>query len=433
MAAIDETHDPGLRSWVQSANAPGADFPIQNLPFGVFEAHGRPPRVGVAVGAEILDVADVAEQIEDEAPPAVRACVSDRLNRLMALGRAEARALRRALSRLLSDPAREAAVRPHLIPMAAARMCLPVEIGDYTDFYASIFHATNVGRLFRPDNPLLPNYKWVPIAYHGRASSVVASGAPVRRPTGQVMPPGEATPVVRPSRSLDYELELGAFIGAPSEPGRPIPLDEASDHLFGVCLLNDWSARDIQAWEYQPLGPFLSKNFLTTVSPWVVTAEALEPFRRPLRPRDDGDPEPLPYLSAPADRAEGGYGIAMEAWIASAKMRSQGIDPVRLSAADASDLYWTVGQMIAHHASGGCALRTGDLLGSGTVSGPDRKTAGCLLEITARGAEPVSLPSGETRSFLEDGDELTLKARCERDGFVGIGLGQCRGVIEPSA
>ncbi len=304
-----------------------------------------------------------------------------------------------------------------------------MEIGDYTDFYASIFHAANVGRLFRPDNPLLPNYKWVPIAYHGRASSIVASGAPVQRPNGQVMPPGESRPVVRPSRSLDYELELGVYIGAASEPGRPIPIDEAPRHIFGACLLNDWSARDIQAWEYQPLGPFLSKNFATTVSPWVVSAEALEPFRRALRPRPEGDPEPLPYLASAADRAEGGYGIAMEAWISSAKMRGQGLEPVRISSADASDLYWTAGQMIAHHASGGCALRTGDLLGSGTVSGPDRKTAGCLLEITARGAEPISLPSGETRSFLEDGDEVILRGRCEREGFVGIGLGECRGAV----
>ena len=429
MPSLDETHDPQLRSWLASANAPGAAFPIQNLPFGVFRTADRTARVGVAIGELILDVAGARDLLDGAARDAAAACRSDRLNGLMASGPDASRALRRGLSRLLSDPSRQDAVRAHLAAQAGAELLAPVEVGDYTDFYASIFHAANVGRLFRPDNPLLPNYKWVPIAYHGRASSIVASGAPVQRPNGQVMPPGESRPVVRPSRSLDYELELGVYIGAASEPGRPIPIDEAPRHIFGACLLNDWSARDIQAWEYQPLGPFLSKNFATTVSPWVVSAEALEPFRRALRPRPEGDPEPLPYLASAADRAEGGYGIAMEAWISSAKMRGQGLEPVRISSADASDLYWTAGQMIAHHASGGCALRTGDLLGSGTVSGPDRKTAGCLLEITARGAEPISLPSGETRSFLEDGDEVILRGRCEREGFVGIGLGECRGAV----
>ena len=432
MPAIDETHDPKLRSWIESANAPGADFPVQNLPFGVFQAVGGPARVGVAVGDLILDVAGAADLLDGPAREAAEACRSDRLNGLMALGRDASRELRRGLSRLLSDPSQRSEATPHLVPQAGVRLVLPVEIGDYTDFYASIFHATNVGRLFRPDNPLLPNYKWMPIAYHGRASSIVASGAPVRRPSGQVLPPGESQPVMRPSRSLDYELELGVYIGAASEPGQPIPITEAPGHIFGVCLLNDWSARDIQAWEYQPLGPFLSKNFATTVSPWVVTAEALEPFRRAPGVRPEGDPEPLPYLNSPTDQAEGGYGIGMEAWLSSAKMRAQGIDPMQISAADASDLYWTVGQMIAHHTSGGCALRTGDLLGSGTISGPDRKTAGCMLEITARGAELVSLPGGETRRFLEDGDEVVLKARCEREGFVGIGLGECRGVVTPA-
>ena len=432
MPALDETHDPKRKSWVASANAPGADFPIQNLPFGVFEANGRPPRVGVAIGDEILDVAEVAELLEREAPLAVRACISDRLNRLMSLGREEARALRRAIGRLLSDPVQERAARPHLIPRAAARMRLPAEIGDYTDFYASIFHATNVGRLFRPDNPLLPNYKWVPIAYHGRASSIVASGEAVRRPTGQALPPGESQPVVRPSRALDYELELGAYVGLGSEAGRPVPIGDAARRLFGVCLLNDWSARDIQAWEYQPLGPFLSKNFATSVSPWVVTLDALEPFRTAPRPRPEGDPEPLPYLSAPDDQAHGAFSIQMQALICSARMRDEGLAPAPVSRADACDLYWTLAQMLTHHASGGCALRPGDLIGSGTVSGPDQSTAGCLLEITSRGANPVRLPSGETRSFLEDGDEVILTARCEREGHVGIGLGECRGVVTPA-
>jgi fumarylacetoacetase len=348
----------------------------------------------------------------------------------MALGRAETRALRRAISRVLCDPAEEQKVRPHLIPMAGARMRLPAEIGDYTDFYASIFHATNVGRLFRPDNPLLPNYKWVPIAYHGRASSIVVSGNEVRRPSGQVAPPaGELQPPVRPSRGLDYELELGVYVGVASDPGRPVPIGEADQHLFGVCLLNDWSARDIQAWEYQPLGPFLSKNFRTSVSPWVVTLEALAPFRRAPRARPEGDPGPLPYLSSAEDQAHGAFAIHMQALISSERMRDEGLEPMRLSSADASDLYWTLGQMLAHHASGGCNLRPGDLLGSGTVSGPDQSAAGCLLEITSRGANPVRLPTGENRSFLEDGDEVILTARCEAEGFVGIGLGECRGTI----
>ncbi len=432
MPMLDDTHDPTLKSWVQSANCPGADFPIQNLPFGVFEANGRPPRVGVAIGDEILDVAEVWEPLDQEARPGAQACVSDSLNRLMALGRGEARALRRAISRLLSDPTMVDEVRPHLIPISAARMGVPAEIGDYTDFYASIFHATNVGRLFRPDNPLLPNYKWVPIAYHGRASSIVASGEAVRRPVGQALPPGESQPVVRPSRALDYELELGAYVGLSSEAGRPIPIGEAGEHLFGVCLLNDWSARDIQAWEYQPLGPFLSKNFATSVSPWVVTMDALEPFRTAPRPRPEGDPEPLPYLSSPDDEAHGAFSIHMRALVSSARMRDEGLAPAPISNADASDLYWTLAQMLTHHASGGCALRPGDLIGSGTVSGPDQATAGCLLEITSRGANPVSLPTGETRSFLEDGDEVILTARCEREGYVGIGLGECRGRVEPA-
>jgi fumarylacetoacetase len=430
MPNLDETHDPELRSWLESANLEGAEFPIQNLPLGVFRVDGGPARVGCAIGDWILDIVAVTPFMSGDGQDAAEACRSDRLNGLMALGRQASRALRRDLSRLLSDPRRRDEVEPFTVRQAEAEMLPPAHIGDYTDFYASVFHATNVGRLFRPDNPLLPNYKWVPIAYHGRASSIVVSGTGVRRPSGQVLPPGESRPVVRPSRSLDYELELGAFIGSASRPGAPIPIEEAREHLFGVCLLNDWSARDIQAWEYQPLGPFLSKNFATTISPWIVTAEALEPFRRPPRPRPEGDPEPLPYLSSPSDQAEGAYGIAMEALVSSARMRAQGLAPVRLSVADASDLYWTLGQMIAHHASGGCALSSGDLLGSGTVSGPERRTAGCLLEITARGAEPVELPTGEARSFLEDGDEVILKARCERDGFVGIGLGDCRGAIE---
>ena len=434
MADLDETHDPALRSWVDSANAPRGDFPIQNLPFGVFRpAGGRGAgRVGVAIGQLILEVAPLAPYLDPPAARAARACAFSNLNRLMGMGRGAARDLRRGLSRLLSDHRRRAEIEPHLVPMTRAEMLLPARIGDYTDFYASVHHATNVGALFRPDNPLLPNYKWVPIAYHGRASSIVASGTPVTRPSGQVLPPADAAPVYRPSRSLDYELELGVYIGAPGKDQTPIPIDEADGHIFGVCLLNDWSARDIQAWEYQPLGPFLSKNFLTTVSPWVVTTEALAPFRVPASPRPMGDPRPLPYLTAAADQAEGGFGIALEAQIQTAGMRARKEAPVVLSRSSVADLYWTAAQMVAHHAASGCGLNAGDLLGSGTVSGPDRATAGCLLEITRRGAEPVSLPDGETRSFLQDGDEVILRGRCQGAGFVSIGLGECRGVVTPA-
>ena len=434
MDQIDETHDPHLRSWVAGADAPDGDFPIQNLPFGVFRIAGsrRVGRVGVAIGDHILEAARVAPLLEAEAAAAARACASSSLNRLMALGRPASTALRRGLSRLLSDRRRSSEVHPFLTPMAGAELMLPARIGDYTDFYASAHHATNVGALFRPDNPLLPNYKWVPIAYHGRASSIVASGSPVVRPNGQTLAPGAATPSFGPSRSLDYEMELGVYVGAPSRQGSAIPIDRADGHIFGVCLLNDWSARDIQAWEYQPLGPFLSKNFATTVSPWVVTAEALAPFRTPAPPRPQGDPAPLPYLTSGDDQAVGGLHIALEAELSTTRMRSEGQPPATLSRANATDLYWTVAQMVAHHASGGCGLHAGDLLGSGTVSGADRKTAGCLLEITRRGAEPVRLPDGETRTFLEDGDELILRGRCEREGFAPIGLGECRGSIMPA-
>jgi fumarylacetoacetase len=435
MTAIDETHDPGLKCWVESASFEGSDFPVQNLPFGVFDAGAGPragPRVGVAIGDQVLDVARAADLMADDARAAAQACAAGSLNRLMAMGRQASGALRRGLSRMLTDPAMQGPATPLLTPMTEVAMRLPVEVGDYTDFYASIHHATNVGRMLRPDSPLFPNYKWIPIGYHGRASTVRVSGSTVRRPTGQAMPRDAQTPPVRPSRNLDYELELGAFIGAPCPADAPTPIARAGEHLFGVCLLNDWSARDIQGWEYQPLGPFLAKSFCTSISPWVVTAEALAPFRAPLASRPAGDPEPLPYLDDPEDRSAGAFAIRMEAWLQSERMRSEGMAPVRVSSASFTDMYWTLAQMIAHHTSNGCDLRTGDLLGSGTVSGPDRSTAGCLLEITARGAEPVALPSGETRAFLEDGDEVTLRGRCEREGFVPIGLGECRGRVLPA-
>lgn len=436
---LDPTTDPARRSWVASAQTPDTDFPIQNLPFGVFRRAGsaEAPRVGVAIGDQILDIrACLAAGLFDRADPAARegaeACRHPMLNRLMALGPTARRSLRRALSALLADGCdtntRQIAEYA-LVPQDEAELLLPVEIGDYTDFYASVHHATNVGSMFRPDQPLLPNYKWVPIGYHGRASSVVVSGTPVTRPHGQRKGPQEAEPTVGPSRSLDYELELGVFVGTGNLPGQPIPLVEAEAHLFGVCLLNDWSARDIQSWEYQPLGPFLAKNFATSISPWVVTMEALAPFRAPLAPRAEGDPAPLPYLRDAADQAAGGIDLALSVALQTAQMRAAGIPPVTLSQSRTLDLYWSMAQLLTHHASSGCAMRPGDLLGSGTVSGATRESRGCLLELTWRGAEPLTLPSGETRTFLEAGDEVIFSAAAHRDGAVRIGLGNCRGRI----
>jgi fumarylacetoacetase len=312
--------------------------------------------------------------------------------------------------------------------MREAQLLLPVDIGDYTDFYASVFHATNVGSMFRPDNPLLPNYKWVPIAYHGRASSIVVSGTPVRRPSGQTQT-GDAPPSFGPTRRLDYELELGCYIGGDSELGDSVPISRARDRFFGVCLVNDWSARDVQAWEYQPLGPFLAKNFATTVSPWVVTAEALEPFRIPAFQRPQADPAPLPHLTSDEDQRSGGFDITLEVHLATEKMREQGIAPVRISRGNFRDMYWTLAQMITHHASNGCNLTAGDLLASGTVSGQAKDARGCLLELTWKGTEPLQLPTGETRKFLEDGDEVIFRGYCEREGAARIGLGECRGTV----
>jgi fumarylacetoacetase len=397
----DETHDPGRRSWVESANRPGCDFPIQNLPLGVFQAPGEPrARLGVAIGDSILDVGEWL--------------TGDTLNGYFALPATQRRDLRREWSRALTP----GATKRTLFAQAHCTMRLPAAVGDYTDFYASIDHATNVGRMFRPDNPLLPNYKHVPIAYHGRSSSLVVSGTPVRRPNGQL---GEGK--FGPTRELDYEVELGAFLGPGNALGEPIPVARAAEHVAGVCLLNDWSARDVQRWEYQPLGPFLAKNFATSLSPWVVTVEALEPFRTDARPHDVPI---LPYLQ---ELSPGAFDITVEAWLKTKAMA----EPVRLSRASFKDMYWTLGQMVAHHTSNGCPLRPGDVIASGTVSGPEKENRGCLLELTWRGTEPVRLPNGETRTFLEDGDELILTGHCERAGFVRIGLGSCRGTITPAA
>jgi len=439
MYEINETHDPDLRSWIEAANLPGSSFPIQNLPFGVFQHASDIPRIGVAIGDRVFDVGGCeAAGLLDSLPLPIReACIASTLNPLMALGPEAWSALRRRLSELLRRDRSELDYSPALadslaVPMSEARMLLPAEIGDYTDFYASIHHARHVGAMFRPENPLLPNYKWVPIGYHGRASSIAVSGTPVRRPQGQVPGGGPAAPRFEPTAMLDYELELGFFVGPGNPLGVPVPIEQAGDHLFGVSLLNDWSARDIQSWEYQPLGPFLSKSFATSVSPWVVTMEALAPFRVPAAARPAGDPAPLPYLDCAEDRERGGLAIALEVFLSTAAMRERGIAPVRLSRASFAGMYWTAAQLVAHHTSNGCNLRPGDLLASGTVSGPDEGQYGCLLEITARGAHPLRLPGGEERRFLEDGDEVILRGHCARENFVPIGFGDCRGTILPA-
>ena len=429
--AVDETHDPGLTSWVESANG-HADFPIQNLPYGVYRTRTGETRPGVAIGDLILDLrAAAGAGLLDQAPEATAALMHPTLNRVMALPLEERRRLRTRISELLRAGAPAGArERVVLVESATVELVLPAAIGDYTDFYASVFHATNVGRMFRPDNPLLPNYKYVPIGYHGRASSIVPSGTAVRRPSGQTRDDAAAPPSFGPSRRLDYELEVGFFVAEGNELGTSVPIGEAAAHLFGVCLLNDWSARDVQTWEYQPLGPFLAKNFASSISPWVVTMEALAPFFTRPYVRPEGDPAPLPYLTDAADQANGALDIRLEVLLASARMRAEGIAPVTLSRSTAADLYWTPAQLLAHHASNGCNLAAGDLLGSGTVSGEARDARGCLLELTWRGTEPITLPTGEVRRFLENGDEVIMRGWCERDGFRRIGLGECRGIIQ---
>jgi fumarylacetoacetase len=426
---VDRTHDPSLETWVESAVG-HQDFPIQNLPFGVFRRRdaGETARVGVAIGDMILDIpaCQAGGRFTGVAASAAAACAGPSLNALMALGTEPRAELRRQVSGLLSadSPAEEL-----LVLQRDAELLLPARIGDYTDFYASVHHATNVGSMFRPDNPLLPNYKWVPIGYHGRASSIVASGTPVRRPVGQSRPPDAPAPSVGPSRSLDYEMELGLFVAVGNVLGEPVPIGQAEERIFGFCLVNDWSARDIQAWEYQPLGPFLAKNFATTISPWVVTLEALEPFRAPAPARPPGDPAPLPYLDSRRNTEAGAIAVTVEVYLSSARMREAEIPPQRLSRGSAADLYWTPAQLVAHHTSNGCDLLPGDLVATGTISGPTKESRGCLLELTWRGAEPLTLPTGETRKFLEDGDEVIMRGYCEREGAVRIGFGECRGMI----
>ncbi|MGO9627784.1 MAG: fumarylacetoacetase [Xanthobacteraceae bacterium] len=430
---LNETHDPARKSFVDTANAPESDFPIQNLPFGVFRpAPGASPRVGVAIGDQIVDAAAAADSFGGAVAAAAKACAAPSLNALMALGPQAWSGLRLALSRGLSADHGDKRLSRHFTPMTTAELLLPAAIGDFTDFYASVFHATNAGRAFRPDNPLLPNYKYVPVAYHGRASSVRVSGTPVKRPQGQRKPPNESVPSYGPSRNMDFELELGMYIGAPTELGQTVPVGKAAAHIFGFCLLNDWSARDVQAWEYQPLGPFLGKNFATTVSPWVVTQEALAPFRVAAFARPEGDPAPLPYLTDAGDQASGGFDIMLEAYLATEAMRRAGIAPQRLTRTSFATTYWTVAQMVAHHTSNGCNLVVGDLIGSGTVSGPEKDSWGSLLELTARGREPIALPTGEQRGFIDDGDEIIFKGFCSKRDYPRIGFGECRAVLLPA-
>ncbi|MGK7914991.1 MAG: fumarylacetoacetase [Prochloraceae cyanobacterium] len=435
--SIDKTHDPSLRSWVESANQKDTDFPIQNLPFGVFRDPGRAEtsRIGVAIGDQILDLTSCCQSgLLPELPEQLQsACAAPNLNGLMALGNWASSALRTCLSELLrANGQQPPPTTKLLVPMVEAELLLPADIGDYTDFYASIFHATNVGKLFRPDNPLLPNYKYLPVAYHGRASSIVPSGTPIKRPKGQRKAPGNSIPHFGPSQLLDYEVEVGFLIGVGNQLGQPISIDSAEERIFGLCLVNDWSARDIQAWEYQPLGPFLAKSFATTISPWVVTLEALAPFRCPAFSRPQGDPTPLPYLSSPLNTKLGGIDLKVEVLVQSAQMREQGIEPFHLSRASFQDMYWTLAQMLAHHSSNGCNLRPGDLLASGTVSGAEEGSQGSLLEITQRGSKSIELPTGETRTFLADTDKVIIRGYCEQEGYARVGLGECQGMVLPA-
>lgn len=420
-----------LKSWVTSANVPDCDFPIQNLPYGVFRL-GESNRIGVAIGDRILDLRACAEQglLNDLSDDLICACRADVLNPLMALGAASWMALRLRITTLLdtdqADSDMQGRIASLLVPVSAVAMQLPAAIGDYTDFYASIHHATRVGRLFRPANPLLPNYKYVPIGYHGRASSIVISGTDIQRPRGQIKPQ-DSEPVFRPTESLDYELEVGMFVGPGNLLGHPIPMAEAEDHIFGLCLVNDWSARDIQSWEYQPLGPFLAKSFATSISPWVVPLQAFAPHRAPEFARAEGDPAPLDYLRLPApDRA--GIDLILEVYIQSEQMRSRGTAPCLIGKSNLRHLYWTFGQLLTHHASNGCNLRPGDLLATGTISGPDASSEGCLLELR-HNPQPLTLTSGEQREFLHDGDQVTLRAYTETPGLPRIGFGECSGTV----
>lgn len=436
MTLLNETHNPALRSWVSSAHTTGTDFPIQNLPFAVFRRQGAPDsfRGGVAIGDQILDLAAVAASglITGDASTVVQAGTQDKLNALMAMGPSAWSALRLALSRALREGAPDqAALQACLVPQAEAEYDVPARIGDYTDFFTSIYHATNTGKQFRPDNPLLPNYKWVPIGYHGRASSIGVSGQQFRRPVGQTMPPGTTAPTLTTCKRLDMELELGIFVGTGNDLGEAVDITQAEEHVFGICLLNDWSARDIQGWEYQPLGPFLAKNFATTISPWIVTLEALAPYRVAFsRPAED--PQPLPYLDSAANRQDGAFDIQLQVGIQTPAMRTAGLANASICRTSYRHAYWTVAQMLTHHTVTGCNLQPGDLLGSGTLSGPTLDQAGALIELTTGGKNPIALPNGEQRTWLEDGDSVVLRGWCEQAGAARIGFGECVGTVLPA-
>ncbi len=430
---LNATHDPALTSWVTSAQAAGTDFPIQNLPFAVFRRKGSAEtwRGGVAIGDQIVYMA-AAHQAGVFTGAAAQAAAESTLNNLMAMGQKASSDLRQQLSQALQTGSpTQAALAACLVPQALADYTVPARIGDYTDFYTSVHHATNIGVQFRPDNPLLPNYKWIPIGYHGRASSIGVSGQQFKRPVGQIKAPDAAAPVLGASQRLDIELELGVFIGTGNALGDPIAITEAEPHVFGICLLNDWSARDIQGWEYQPLGPFLSKNFATSISPWVVTLEALAPYRTAFeRPADD--PQPLPYLDSPANRAAGAIDIQLEVGLQTQAMREAGLRDARISATSYRHAYWTVAQMVTHHTVNGCNLQPGDLLGTGTLSGPTLDQAAALIELTLGGKQPLQLPNGESRTFLLDGDAVVLRGWCEKAGAARIGFGECWGTVLPA-
>ncbi len=434
--SLNETHDAGLRSWVASANTGASDFPIQNLPFAVFRRAGSQEawRGGVAIGDQVLDLARASaiKALGDAVQPQLEAASQQHLNGFMAMGPAAWSALRLALSRALREgAAAQAALQDCLVAQSDVEYTVPAQVGDYTDFYTSVHHATNVGKLFRPDNPLMENYKWVPIGYHGRASSLRVSGVDFRRPMGQLKAPDATAPALKPCARLDYELEMGIYTGAGNAWGEAISMDEAENHIFGLCLLNDWSARDIQAWEYQPLGPFLSKNFATTVSPWIVTLEALEPYRTAFT-RPATDPQPLPYLSSAANSERGAFDVQLSVALETGRMRAEGQAAQQITHTSYRHAYWTMAQLVAHHSVNGCDLQPGDLLGTGTLSGPTSSEAGALLELTEGGKKPVALANGESRTFLQDGDAVILRGWCEKPGAARIGFGECRATVLPA-
>ncbi|WP_448217267.1 fumarylacetoacetase [Endozoicomonas sp. 2B-B] len=434
MISLNETHDVNLTSWVICANKSDADFTIQNLPFAVFRTGSEPFRCGVAIGNQILDLkaTDALKPFDGKAAVALTACTQENLTPLMELGFEYWSALRLSLSRALRTGSElESQLKPCLITMNKAEFALPCQIRDYTDFYSSIYHATAVGSLFRPGNPLLPNYKWVPIGYHGRASSIGVSGQTFHRPVGQTKAPDAEQPSFGPCKRLDYELEMGIFIGQGNPLGDPVALDKTDQHVFGLCLLNDWSARDIQAWEYQPLGPFLAKSFASTISPWIVTLEALAPYRTGyLRPADD--PQPLPYLSSEENTSLGALDIQLEVLLQTPAMKGSQQSMEKLSQSSFKHSYWSVGQMVAHHASNGCNLQSGDLLGTGTQSGPRPEEAGSLLELTRGGKEAINLTNGEQRTFLQDGDTVVMRGWCEKEGAARIGFGDVSATLLPA-